>query len=1349
MSVLNSDNYFLQFPEKILGQAYKTTGLHGIVTKYSGDISTLDKIPVIDYQVADILSPFVSSEHTDIIKITKPRHRKNITKAIAKAEKEIKIRQQTPQKLDLISFEEIDEKYNKHLSKDQKMAFVYYQNVVLNRPMNGGWSKYHLNRHDSEMPYTETIIRWVKEGILCYDNGVLVPAFIFYSGNVYEKMNQLESNQDNIIQAYGEEAFDNQVRLLQEKIKSLYERRLTLDDPNINRRLKILPISDFATEFKISGLKGDVILEERISERKKDYGTPDYLNTNDRRKKEKINSITLQGAFVLWMKNNSRHIKFNRNSNWKEITQLYLANKKFSEKTDGNVTEFKKRKSISKAEGNRLFAEFLANEININDKVKIETVWNHTFNADVPIDLNLVPIGFEMARYYNGIEMDIRPEKREAIAFAMMEGSGCLAYGVGFGKTWAAIFILAQFLENGWCKRPSLALPNQVYPQFMSEIQGILPQIPINDFYNLGDKYLAKAKAGLVAPHSITLFTYEGFKRVGIDPSGEKEFFDNLQNILSQEGTKELSMKKMAKKMEREKNKIEGIIGKALMSTFIDIQELGLDMLVLDEAHSAKKIFTNVKAKEGSDLGKKSTHQRYLISSGTQSSMGIKTFMLSQFIQKNNPTGNVILLTATPFTNSPLEVFSMLALVAIEKMKKIRYKGSQLSNIADFFDQFIDVKNELVIKADLNPAYKEIFTGFNNLPGLQKLIRRFFLYKQGLTNLKRPNKIVLPLQGAKIVDQGILKLNAGEKVDTIVELSPIQEVMMKDIIEFAEGKKDLLQKLITDKGVTYGCIDEFSKEHQEAEKAQFDLAKKIENDEVGDVEERHLDNDSKTGVRMLQAVNFARSLALSPYLYKCNGFRSAPTYLEYIETSNKLKYTMECIKSVKEYHEKKGEPISGQVVYMNRGVEYFQLIKEYLVKEVGFKDHEVGIIASKSTMSQFKMGDKSEVQDKFLGRVFNNKTRLYDDLPDEERMKVLIGSSSIKEGINLQKYSTVLYNLFLDWNPTDVIQLEGRIWRQGNLFKNVRIVNPLMEDSMDIFMFQKLDEKTQRINAIWDFDGNETTLNVEEFDPSELKYAIIKDPYRLAKIEAQEKTTVMDDLISDDEYQIKIIEDFKEIKSSIFKKSESLWDFVNRYRDVDFSETKNPEKIKRRVLEIIKSQTLKDGTPARDSKKYDYKYGLSSGVISEPWGFREFVDNLRKYQRTVKNVLKPNNFTDDDNDLKIAIEKIKEQLEAKKEEKKKLTSDEMIEKRAKEIIEQRVKNNYQSGTVTERVNDFKKLNYLLSERKFITKPVEVKAKPKKSISLKLKLLKLRQQQIAIKAKVEIELALALNGKTAA
>jgi N12 class adenine-specific DNA methylase len=54
----------------------------------------------------------------------------------------------------------------------------------------------------------------------------------------------------------------------------------------------------------------------------------------------------------------------------------------------------------------------------------------------------------------------------------MMQGSSLLAYGVGLGKTWCAIFNIAQNLSYGFCKRPLIVLPNQVYPQFVKEISG-------------------------------------------------------------------------------------------------------------------------------------------------------------------------------------------------------------------------------------------------------------------------------------------------------------------------------------------------------------------------------------------------------------------------------------------------------------------------------------------------------------------------------------------------------------------------------------------------------------------------------------------------------------------------------------------------------------------------------------------------------------------------------------------------------------------------------------------------------------------------------------------------------------
>ena len=103
------------------------------------------------------------------------------------------------------------------------------------------------------------------------------------------------------------------------------------------------------------------------------------------------------------------------------------------------------------------------------------------------------------------------------------------------------------------------------------------------------------------------------------------------------------------------------------------------------------------------------------------------------------------------------------------------------------------------------------------------------------------------------------------------------------------------------------------------------------------------------------------------------------------------------------------------------------LLKDYLIHEIGFKPHEVGEITAKMTTDK-----KRATQDAFLGRHYNEKLQDYEPLSDEKRIKVLLGSSSIKEGINLQTKSTVLYNCFFDWNPTDIIQLEGRIWRQKN-----------------------------------------------------------------------------------------------------------------------------------------------------------------------------------------------------------------------------------------------------------------------------------------------------------------------------
>jgi ERCC4-related helicase len=96
-------------------------------------------------------------------------------------------------------------------------------------------------------------------------------------------------------------------------------------------------------------------------------------------------------------------------------------------------------------------------------------------------------------------------------------------------------------------------------------------------------------------------------------------------------------------------------------------------------------------------------------------------------------------------------------------------------------------------------------------------------------------------------------------------------------------------------------------------------------------------------------------------------------------------------------------------------------IKKSLV-EVGFKESEI-VIVNGFTKSGGAQSD-SQIEKEVSGAVekFNNGT-----------YKVLIGSTAcIGEGLNLQENSAALHHFDIPFRPSDFIQRNGRIDRQGN-----------------------------------------------------------------------------------------------------------------------------------------------------------------------------------------------------------------------------------------------------------------------------------------------------------------------------
>lgn len=1133
----NWESFFKDNPTKVLGTEKEIISKFGKkVIRVIGDLEKLESLdlPSVDShtEIENITSIVIDDVTSNNISPTQfQKNNENLTKSKKTFSVSKKLIEENKE-YELFSFDEVDEQYNVGISDDVKSAYVYYLQKISNGTLQGGFLKYDLGFNDKVEK------ELMSKGVLFYDSSEkdisrrYNPIFLWQSGNIYKKKQKLEENKEFYIENFGEKIYNIHLEKINEVYNLVWNRRLTLNNADVKNRLVLNPTADICTDvdmFKIqSFMAGDFLVQsesvyvsnvdgKEILKPLKDSSRADNNKT--------IYDYNLQLAFVLYLKKigsgdraKSRGIIYTDGMDYEQIYAYYLKNsqrpKSITKEDWGRI------KGYASKNGKRLFAHFLEFGLTPKDRERLEFQWNIEFNGNLDLDINKVPIGFQFAKMYNGeFANDIRQEKRRSLVFNMIQGSSLLAYGVGLGKTYCAIYNLAQNLEYGFCKRPLIILPNQVYPQFIKEISGLIPQYKINRLYNLKGVYSFLNQK--IDDYSISVCTYEGLEEIAFSDDLDLDFYLKLGTILS--SGEEMSQKQK----ERESEKFMELIGKAKSETSVnfDDENANWDYIVVDEAHNFKKLFTQVRgqAKQSSntsneDVKKSYEKTEYNLSSGVPSNRAIRLFFLTQYVQQKSFNGNILMLTATPFTNSPLEVFTMLSYLNYEYLKSIN-----LGNLKQFFDNFAIINVEVVINTQLEPVRKQVFVGWSNVVGLQDLIFKFMdkpTKEQEEKAVNRPNKIVLPLN-KKEIDGIEYELKDEDKISTTLSLTDLQITLWETLKEYASGEITA-EDLQEDSNLNLTSCGKIAK--------KVISENPIEEEKVELKELNH--NEKGGGARALQCLTYGRQLALSPYLYRFSGLQIEPTYLEYVESSPKMLYVVNCIKSVKEYHEQKGTKISGQVIFMNIGVMCFDYLAEYLIKKIGFNEKEIGVISGSGSRIAKKKYAKSEVQDKFLGRYFNEQTMTFDSIDDSERVKVLIGSASIQEGLNLQAYSSVLYNLYIGFNPTDQIQLEGRIWRQGNDFNNVRIVIPLMENSMDIFMFQKLQEKTKRINEIWARTGK-NEIDTTEFNAEELKYELITDSFILAKLTLDEDKQKIDEQINDLNYQYSTIKNVAQIYSAI------------------------------------------------------------------------------------------------------------------------------------------------------------------------------------------------------------------------
>lgn len=106
-------------------------------------------------------------------------------------------------------------------------------------------------------------------------------------------------------------------------------------------------------------------------------------------------------------------------------------------------------------------------------------------------------------------------------------------------------------------------------------------------------------------------------------------------------------------------------------------------------------------------------------------------------------------------------------------------------------------------------------------------------------------------------------------------------------------------------------------------------------------------------------------------------------------------------------------------------------------------------------------------------------------------IRVLIGSTyKLGTGVNVQDKLIAVHHLDIPWKPSDMIQREGRIIRQGNENDKVYIYRYITEGSFDAYSYQLLENKQKIITQI--LNGSVSARCVSDVDEAVLSYGEIK-----------------------------------------------------------------------------------------------------------------------------------------------------------------------------------------------------------------------------------------------------------------
>lgn len=679
-------------------------------------------------------------------------------------------------------------------------------------------------------------------------------------------------------------------------------------------------------------------------------------------------------------------------------------------------------------------------------RLEMESEYNEVRNAFASPSFDGSFLSFEgMALSLGNGPFDLRQHQVDATWRALVMRRSLNAHEVGTGKTFTMGGIAVESRRYGIARKPLILAHNANSKSVAAEIQQMYPAAKVLYIDNLAPAQIdVKMRQianddwdAVVVPHSLisrfslteeTLMALAAEEIAAIEAEAYAAADDDGVKLDEKMLDDPEELKKLrsptAKDLVKMRNRIIESIKKqgqrASKEGALSFEELGVDMLLVDEAHEFKK-------------PPFSTRMRIKGLNTQSSDKSIALNFLTRYIRGANNGGNVHLFTGTPVTNTLTEVFHMMRYMMAEEMADM-----SVDQWDGWFGSFAKEVQDVELNAAAEYEAVNRLAGFINVPELRRMIGQYMdvvfaddmpemqprrtdsgktMASPDLTERERATLLNGRTENAK--DRPYKKVI----VDT-ADLTDPQQTAFKRIQALAQRwrqmtgkeKREAMQAGMPESPIIYEGL---------AAKASFDVRLMRGEDLAGQEGKVADDPDSKPSRAIRNLIEI---------------YKSHPKATQVVFTSAGISNV--ATRSV--------GPVGEKTQQRYKVFSTVDDMVERLVQQ-GIPRKEIAVVD---------------------GSTSKDKRKEIADAMNRAEIRIVIGSTqSLGVGVNMQRNLRAMHHMDAPWMPGDLEQRNGRGHRQGNQWNTV-LEYRYVTDRLDGRRWQVLAIKQRFINAFLKADDS-------------------------------------------------------------------------------------------------------------------------------------------------------------------------------------------------------------------------------------------------------------------------------------